>query len=225
MPASRSISRSSSTNGTRSSAASALPSVVLPAPRRPTSATRLRRDAASSPKSRISRNTTSSRRCAGSPSRKRRMSRCSTERSRGVEQLGQRHVERARDAAQQQHRRVAFARFELREVALRDAGALRDGLARHAAPLARLADLPPHRGEELRVVRSRWRAARKREGGGEAWRTSRDLADTEGVRGDEIYCMSLIDVKHFGSDRDARSMAIRLRRIVRRRFAASRLLT
>ena len=153
MPASRSISRSSSTNGTRSSAASAPPSVVLPAPRRPISATRLRRDAASSPKSRIRRKTTSSSRCAGSRSRKRRISRCSTELSRGIEQFGQRHTEGARDAAQQQHRRIALAGFQLREIALGDAGTLGNRLACQAAPLPRLADVPPHRGQELGIVR------------------------------------------------------------------------
>ena len=65
--------------------------------------------------------TTSSRRCAGSRSRKRRIRRCSTGIFALLEQLGQRHPERARDAAQQQHRRVAFAGFELGEVAFRDA--------------------------------------------------------------------------------------------------------
>jgi len=59
----------------------------------------------------------------------------------GVQQLGQRHLESARDTAQQQHRRIAFTRFELREVALGDAGALCNGLARQAAPLACFADL------------------------------------------------------------------------------------
>ena len=78
-----------------------------------------------------------------------------------LEKLGDAHAERARDAAQQQHRRVALAGLELREIALRDAGALRQHLARHAAPLARLADVAAHRDQEFGVVGMRGGVCRR----------------------------------------------------------------
>ena len=144
----------------RSSAASALPSVVLPAPRRPTSAIRFLRVDSSWPKSRISRNTTSSSRCSGSRSRKRRMSRCSTGFPAPSMSSVSGSAERAGDAAQQQHGGVAFAGFELGEVALGHPGALRQHLARHAAPLARVADAPAHGGEKIGVVAVLFREGR-----------------------------------------------------------------
>ena len=70
-----------------------------------------------------------------------------------VEQLGHGNAERARDAAQQQDRRVAFAGLELGEVALRHVRVLRQDLARHAAALARFAHVPAHRDQEIGVVR------------------------------------------------------------------------
>jgi hypothetical protein len=50
-----------------------------------------------------------------------------------------------RDAPQQQHRRVAVACFELREIPLGDSGGLRHGLASKTAPLARLPHLATQR--------------------------------------------------------------------------------
>jgi hypothetical protein len=43
-----------------------------------------------------------------------------------------RHLHGARELAQQQHGNVALSRFELRQVALRDAGGQREAFARHA---------------------------------------------------------------------------------------------
>ena len=136
----------------RARSASALPSVVLPAPRSPMSAMRLRRAAASSaevahqPEHDVLEPVLGQpvEEAADQPLLDRVLAR--------IDELGQRHPEGARDAAQQEHRRVALARLELREIALGDAGVLRQRLARHAAPLARLADVPAHRDQEIGVV-------------------------------------------------------------------------
>ncbi len=144
MPASRSISRSSSTKGTpqllrERAAERGLAGAAQPDQRDPLRAARLAQpEVAHQPEHDVLEAVLAA---AGRGSAGCR--RCSTEGSRCVEQLGQRHAQRARDVAQQQHGRIAFARFELREIALGHAGLLRQRLARHAAALARLADGAP----------------------------------------------------------------------------------
>ena len=83
-----------------------------------------------------------------------------------VEELRHRNAERARNAAQQQDRRVAFAGFELGEIALRHVRVLRQDLPRHPAALARLADVPAHRHQEFGVVRLLGGIVRR---GGDPW--------------------------------------------------------
>ena len=199
MPASRSISRSSSTNGQRSSAASASPSVDLPAPRRPTSATALAAqrlvvaEVAHQPEHDVLEA------MLGQPLKEAPDEPVLDRAFAVVEQFGERHAERARDAAQQEDRRIALAGFELREVALGDARLLRQDLAGDAAALAGFAHLAAHFGEEVRVGAAFGRAFRWCSFLAQPWRTW-VARESKGVNPMQaIYCMILGPVKHFRS--------------------------
>jgi hypothetical protein len=65
------------------------------------------------------------------------------------QQRGSGKVERLRDGAQHAHRRIAGAAFDLRQIALRRFGGLRQLPARHAALGAVAPHLAPDGGEEL----------------------------------------------------------------------------
>ena len=103
-----------------------------------------------------------------------------------IDELGERHREGARDAAEQEHRRVAFAGFELREIALGDAGALRHRLAREPPPFARLPHLSAERRQERGVL-----GIGIRRGGGRwaAAEASAGIDPGAAVEGVAIYCI------------------------------------
>src|SRR5262245_61109162 len=111
---------SSSTNGRPSRAASSGPTVLLPAPRRPSSAT-----------------WRAPRVGAGRGTR---------------EQLRQRHLERARDLDQLEHRRIGAAGLDVGEEALADAGVDREFAAAPAAPFAQGSDRSAETGENGMVA-------------------------------------------------------------------------
>ena len=140
-PLRRSISRSSSMKGTSSRAASKRPSVDLPPPRSPISAMRaLRRSSDGSLKCRSSNSRASASALGGSRSRNcESRTRSSARLGAFVDQLRHRHADGARDPPQQHDRAVALAGFELRQIALRHFGVLRQRLARHAALVAQRA--------------------------------------------------------------------------------------
>ena len=134
MPLARSISRSSSTNGTASAWAASWPSVVLPAPRRPTSAMRPWRRGA-----RLAEPLRDEPPRLGQLRRRQALQLVQGEREihgalrRVAHQRGGLDAQRLGDLAQHQQGGIAGAPLQLGQVALGHTGCARERLARHAA--------------------------------------------------------------------------------------------
>ena len=134
-------------NGTPSFSASILPSVDLPAPRRPTSAIRraaVGRGGAVDPAlDGFGDRRQIARRHAAQQIDDARVGRGQAAGLR--QQFEHRHFQRVGDGAHHQDRRIAGAAFDLRQIAFRGAGFLRELAARHAA----LGAAEPHHAADL----------------------------------------------------------------------------
>ena len=146
-PYSCSTMRSSSMNGTPSFSASILPSVDLPAPRKPTSAIRRPRSARDGaldpPLDRFGNRRQIARRCTPQQIDDAGVGRGQTA---GLRQhFKQRNFQRVGDGAHHQNGRIAGAALDLRQIALRRARLLGELAARHAA----LGAAEPHHAADL----------------------------------------------------------------------------